>query len=404
VTEPLRPNWCLVLGFLVPFTVLGQIDPIKRELIQVGYNGSFEGHAPLAAYGFFYDNQPNFPQTNMTLRLAVAPVYLDSELGISHALGTNTDIGIGLAGGGFADSYEEIDQGTFEPDQSFTGHSGEISLSVYHLFNPGALIPLNGLVRGNYHYSAYVRDDKTAPDFELPPNHSTFHVRSGLRFGGREPTLLPSLAMELSVWYEGEFRMQDGGYGFSGDRTLEANSHLFWGEAYLAYTLPELKHTFSIGLTAGTSINADRLSAYRLGGLLPLASEFPLSLPGYYYQELSAEQFVLFGGNYILPLTKNQRWNLDFTGSSAYVDYLDGLEQPGHWNSGVGGGVLYRSSSLKLMVAYAYGIDAIRTHGRGANSIGIWMQIDLEHAKGYFTPTEPGLWRGFQRMFGLFSD
>jgi hypothetical protein len=183
-----------------------------------------------------------------------------------------------------------------------------------------------------------------------------------------------------------------------------ANAQLFWGEAYLAYTLPELKHTFSIGVTAGTSINADRLSAYRLGGLLPLASEFPLSLPGYYYQELSAEQFVLFGGNYILPLTKNQRWNLDFTGASAYVDYLDGLEQPGHWNSGVGGGVLYRSSSLKLMVAYAYGIDAIRTHGRGANSIGIWMQIDLEHAKGYFTPTEPGLWRGFQRMFGLFSD
>jgi hypothetical protein len=384
--------------------MLGQIDPVKRELIQLGYNGALEGHAPLAAYAFFYRNEPNFLQTNLTLRLAVAPVYLDSELGISHALGENTDIGIGIAGGGFADSYNEIDQGAYEPPQSFTGHGGEGSLSVYHLFNPGKLIPLNGLLRGTYRYTGYVADDTTASNFELPPNHGTFKVRTGLRWGGREPTLYPALAMELSIWYEGEFRSRDAGYGFSDDRRLEPRSHLFWCEAFLAYTLPELKHSFSVGLTAGTSMEADRFSAYRLGGLLPMASEFPLSLPGYFYQELSAEQFALFGGNYILPVDKSQHWNLDVTADTAYVDYLDGLSQPGHWNSGVGGGVLYKTSSLKAMVGYSYGIDAIRSHGRGANSVGVWLQIDLEHAKGYFKPSEPGLWRGFQRMFGLFND
>ena len=31
---------------------------MQRELIQVGYNASFEGHAPLAGYAFYYRNQP----------------------------------------------------------------------------------------------------------------------------------------------------------------------------------------------------------------------------------------------------------------------------------------------------------------------------------------------------------
>jgi hypothetical protein len=90
-------------GCLCPFTGTGQIDPVNRELIQIGYNASLEGHAPLSAYAFYYWNKPDYPSTNLTMRLAVAPTYLDSELGIRHALGENTDVGIGLAGGGFAD-------------------------------------------------------------------------------------------------------------------------------------------------------------------------------------------------------------------------------------------------------------------------------------------------------------
>jgi len=34
------------------------------------------------------------------LRLAVAPTYLDSELGFSHLLGENTDLASAVAGGG----------------------------------------------------------------------------------------------------------------------------------------------------------------------------------------------------------------------------------------------------------------------------------------------------------------
>jgi hypothetical protein len=397
-------RWLLLLllaGGLWASPVWAQIDPVKRDLIQVGYNTAFEGHAPLAAYGFYYRNQPDFLQTNLTLRLAIAPVYVDSELGILHALGEHTDVGIGFAGGGFADSYYEIDRGTYFPAESFDGYSGEFNTSIYHLFNPGALIPLNGMLRGIAHYSIYDENDDTAPNFQLPHNHGTFSVRTGLRWGGREPTLFPELAMELSIWYEGQFRTDPGTYGF-GDRKLEPQSHSFWSEALLAYTLPESKNAFFVSLTGGIVNEADRFSAFRLGGLLPLAAEFPLSLPGYYYQELSARRFFLAGANYIVPLDPSQHWSLTANASTALVDYLPGLEQPGDWNNGVGGGVIYRTSTWKIMAGYAYGFEAIRSHGRGANSIGILMQLDLEKAD-IIQSTKPGLWRGVQDMFSIFG-
>jgi hypothetical protein len=326
-------------------------------------------------------------------------------LGIQRALGDYTDLGIGLAGGGFADNYNDIDKGTFLPSQSFNGHGVEVNTSLYHLFNPGYRIPLNGLFRLIAHYSAYEPNNDTAPNFQVPENMTTFKVRTGLRWGGREPTLFPALAMELSIWYQGEFRTQSDSYGFSGDLSVSPQSHLFWAEAYLAYTLPELQHSFSVSLTAGTTIDADRFSAYRIGGFLPMISEFPLSIPGYYYQELSATSFVLLTGTYSFPLDKARHWHISVNGSAAYVDYLPGLEQPGHWNSGVGGGVFYTSATWRVMVGYGYGIDAIRSDGRGANSIGFLLQIDLAPAREAFFRTEPpGRWRGFQKLFNVFGS
>jgi hypothetical protein len=385
-----------------PLTLCAQIDPVNRELIQAGYNQPIEGHPPpLSGYGFYYWNQPGFLRTNLTLRLTVAPTYLDSELGISGVLDEHTDLGIHVAGGGFADTYDEIRQGIYRPQESFWGHDGEAGLALYHLFNPGQMIPLNGVLRGSAHYNVYEPNGDTAADFRLPGDHTTFSVRTGLRWGGREPTLFPPLAMELSAWYEGQFRTESGAYGSASEpRYLRPDSHLFWGEAFLGYTLPELKHSFSLGVTAGTSVDADRFSAYRLGGLLPLASEFPLSLPGYFNQELSARQFVVASGDYFLPLDHQQRWNLNATASSAVVGYLPGLEQPGAWNNGVGGGLLYRTSAVKIMLGYGYGIDAIRSHGRGADSIGFWMQFDLKQARQVLSEQgEHSLWRGLPVLF-----
>ena len=118
----------------------------------------------------------------------------------------------------------------------------------------------------------------------------------------------------------------------------------------MTYTLPKSQQNFSVRLTAGSSVNADHFSAYRLGGFLPLVSEFPLTLPGYFYQEISARQFVLLNVNYLVPLDKSQRWNLDANVSSAFVDYLPGEAQPGNWLNGVGGGILYRSPSDRFKI------------------------------------------------------
>ena len=393
----------LWLMWSAPLLASAQIDPVRRDLIQIGYNAAFEGHAPLAAYAYFYHNQPDFLRTNLTLRLAIAPTYLDSELGFVGGLGQNTDFALGLGGGGYADSYSEVRGGTYYPSESFDGHDPEMSASIYHLFNPGDEIPLNFILRGIAHYSLFAANDSTAPNFQLPPDHGMFSVRTGLRWGGVEPTLFPPLAMELSVWYQGEFRTKSGAYGFNVDRELEHQSHLFWAEAALSYTLPKSQQNFYVRLTAGTSVDADRFSAYRLGGFLPLIAEYPLSLPGYYFQEISARQFVLFNFNYLLPLDPKKCWNIDVSAASAFVDYLPGLDQPGNWLNGVGGGILYRSPSqrLKVIVNYAYGVDAIRSHGRGANSIGILLQLDLGGVHGpAFNPAHPGLWRGWQWLFG----
>ena len=359
----------------------GQIDVARRDLVELGYNAALEGHPPLAAYFFYYHNQPEFLRPDLTLRLAVAPTYLDTQLGVSGVLGEHTDLGIGVAGGGYSDNYREIQQGTFWPSQSFLGHSAQVSFSLYHLFNPEQRIPLYGLVCGLAHYSVFARDDRTADDFVLPQDGGTFSVRTGLRWGGREPKLLPPLAMELSVWYQGLFRTWSGTYGY-GDRAVQPASHLFWARAMVAYTLPECQQRVGFTITAGTSLSADRFSAYRLGGLLPLIAEFPLSLPGYYYQEISATDFVLISGNYRVPLDHRKRWNLIATASTSVVDYLPGLEQPGRWNTGVGGGLLYDWKAWRVMLGYSYGIDAIRSHGRGAQSLNFLLQFDLGKAMG----------------------
>lgn len=367
-------------GVLTSFVAMAQLDPEKRDLIQLGYNQPLQGVGPLGAYAFYYYNRPEFINTNMSLRLAVAPVYLDSELGFRGALGEHTDLGIGVAGGGFADSYYEMRQGKYYREESFDGHGGEVSASVYHLFNPGQQIPLNGIFRLSPNFNVYESNDKTSPNFTLPDDHMGLNCRTGLRWGGLEPVVHPDMAMELSTWYEGRFRDRSGGYGYANDREMEMMTHLFWARALLAYTLPESRQSFGVSMTLGTSVKEDRLSAYRLGGDLPLTSEFPLILPGYYYQEISARDFINLTGQYSIPIDPAKRFSFMTMGSLAFVDYTPGTAQPNSMNSGVGVGLEYKSRSgvWNIMASYGYGFQAIRGGERGGQSVGILCQINLE--------------------------
>jgi hypothetical protein len=273
----------------------------------------------------------------------------------------------------------------------------EGSASIYHLFNPGKRIPLNGVLRIKEHYSIYETDD-TSPDFVLPKDHSTVSLRAGLRLGGREPLLRPDMAMEQSVWYEGQYRTDSGAYGFDGDRYVNETSQLFWGRALFIYTFPNSRQRLEMTFNAGGSDQADRFSAYRLGGNTPMTSEFPLMIPGYFNGELSARNFACFNAQYAIPLDAGKRWSLNPMGSVATVDYLPALAQGDHFNSGVGIGVGYRSHSgvWEALASYGYGFEAIRDNGRGGQSIGILLQIDLEgrHPGG---PSQLDDFRGFMR-------
>ncbi len=412
MNSPLR--WLqLFLGILALTPAAGhaQVDPEKRQLFQLGYNQSLQGLGPIAAYAYYYLNVPDWPRAGQTLRLAVAPVYVDGELAFREALGPHTDLAFGAAGGGFADSHSEVRGGRFLKDESFNGHGGEVSTSVYHLFNPGAQIPLTGIVRAGFHHTQYDRSSRTAGAFALPADTSSLRLRTGLRWGGREPLVAPSVAMELSAWHEGEFRMNSGSYGLANDRTTEAQSHLFWARALFAYTVPEREDYFSVSVTGGTSLNADRMGGYKLGAALPLAAEFPLSLPGYYFQEITARQFVLLGGLYKLPLDARQRWSLTSFATTAVVDYVGGMGQPGDWHTGVGGGLGYASAdrALEITLGYAYGVDALRSGGRGAHTVGLIAQYDLEARRTRKKSADPEVGpeksRGLQRLFrGVFGD
>jgi hypothetical protein len=346
----------------------------------LGFCQSLHNDGPTAAYAFYYWNQPDVPATNMTLRLAIAPVYLDGELGFKGLLGENTDLGVGVFGGGFYNSYQEVRQGNYYRDESFDGHGGGAALSLYHLFNPGATVPLSGIVRGSMNYHAFNDTSDTADNFTLPDNQPFYTLRTGLRWGGKEPLLTPRLAAEFSVWYDLEYRPQHGTYGFSGGGwELNSVSHRFLGSARFLYTMPRSEHYVALGLTGGAVINADRFSAYRLGGALPFTSEFPLMLPGYFYEELSAENFGLLYGLYAIPLGPSKSWRIFAGAATAAVDYLDGLEQSGNWNSGVTGGFSFKSKNRRLeaVTAFGYGIDAIRSDGRGGYSVAFLLEYNF---------------------------
>src|SRR5450756_1940090 len=174
VREMIKPFAWLIL--FLPVAAFAQIDPVKHDLIQMGYNQPIEGQSPVSGYAYYYHNQPDFIRTNMTLRVALAPVYLDSELGFINGLGPHTDLAFGAAGGGFADSYNEIHGGSFIKEQSFEGHGGELSASVYHLFNPNDLIPLNLVFHSAAHYSTFNRNDSTSDAFVPPDDGMDFSL------------------------------------------------------------------------------------------------------------------------------------------------------------------------------------------------------------------------------------
>ena len=77
-----RLCWPLAILVLVTGVVNAQIDPISRSQLQIGYDQPVTGKGPQALYAYYYLNEPEFYATNLAMRVAVAPIYVDGELGI----------------------------------------------------------------------------------------------------------------------------------------------------------------------------------------------------------------------------------------------------------------------------------------------------------------------------------
>jgi len=114
--------------------------------------------------------------------------------------------------------------------------------------------------------------------------------------------------------------------------------------------------------------------------VLPLDSEFPLVLPGYYEGEFSARNFLLAGADYAVPLDRGNHWSLGVGAAVARIGFTPGLEAPHAWNSGIGASLGYapEAKAWKASLVYGHAFDAIRSGHRGADSITLLMEFDLE--------------------------
>jgi hypothetical protein len=360
-----------------------QIDPEHRSLLELGYDQPLTGNGPQGIYAYYYFNNPDFLNTNTALRLAVAPAYVDGEIGFKQLLSPTTDVGLGFNGGMFGANYYEVRQGDFIKNESFNGDGGGISLSVYQKLNPGMLIPVSVIARAGLRDATYTDTSDTAGNFTLPGNQITAFTRAGIRVAGKEPVLYPDLGLELSVWFERQWRLDSQSYGFSDDRSISPDVDLYWLYAGMNYAWTNSGQKVSFAFTAGGSTDADRFSAWRLGGVLPLVSEFPLTLPGYYYEELTATSFQHFYGGYDVPLDAAHRWDFRLEAATAHLEYLPGFEQRSSWQTGAGGGLSFapKNQSFEIILRYGYGFNAIRNDREGAQSVGLLFQYNFEKKK-----------------------
>jgi hypothetical protein len=364
--------------------LLAQLDPTPRSLLEAGYDQALVGSAPIAGYAYYHYNRPAFLRTNVTLRIVVAPGYVDGELGFQGLLSPQTDLGIGLNGGILAKSHFEVREGLYLKDQSFAGHGGGVSLRAYHRFNPEQPLPISLILQGGPEISTYSDGLQTEDRFEVPEDRLDGWARIGIRVAGREPVLFPELGLEASLWFERQWKTPAASFGYDNDRAVSSRTDLYWLYVGGSWKWVDSGIQARVALVGAGSMGADRLNAWRVGGMLPLAGEFPLILPGYFYEELSARRLVHLTGSLGIPISADRRWQLRLTGATARMEFIRGFEQAGEWSTGAGPGLMYtsRSESWRWVLSYGHGFQALRNGNRGGHSIGLLFQYNFSPAPG----------------------
>lgn len=390
-------------AFLVAAAVLlagaarAQIDPSRRLLLEAGYEDGLGNPGPSAPYAFLYLNRPGIAGRGSALRLAVAPVYADAELGIPGILGSRTDLGLGLSGGGFAFGHAEVRRGDEKPGEAFIGHGGGPSLSLYPRIAQLGPVPVNGVFRLSLNYLDYQRTSRTDASFQTPPDQWALAARAGVRVGGIEPGMDKGRALEASLWAETRVRDKPAAYGYNDDRTVARSVKLLWTRLQVSLPGP-LDTRVSGGLNAGTGGSIGRLSAYRLGGMATQTSEFPLVIPGYFTQEISARRFLHAWAHTAVPFRGSDRFFVDLSAAGASVAPVPGTDPGALRHVGFAAGVAFapKDRGLNALLAYGYSPTAYRGGGRGGHSLALSVEIDFlapaePRARGPFKTRQQGL-------------
>lgn len=380
-----------------------QMDPSKRLQLEGGFERGVGAPGPVAPYAYLYMNHPGVFGSSTTLRLALAPVYVDSELGLTEAM-PRTDVGLGISGGGYAFGQTEVYRGTDLRGESFMGHGGGPSLSFYPRLGKVGPVPINGVVRVGAAYANYERDSKTDAAFQLPPDEWTGFARFGIRAGGSPPGLNPGPAGEVSAWLERRDREHGGVYGINGDREARRRSHLYWTRGFVSLPLKN-GSLVAGGFSLGDGDGVDRFSAYRLGGMLTMNAEFPLIIPGYFSHEIAATSYAHVWAREGVPLDEQHRYVWSVFAAGAGVKPVRGTDPGGTYHGGVGValGFMPKRAALRGEFSYGYSPTALRGRRRGGHGVALTMELNF-NAPGLPSRARlPSTQEGLRWLLGPFN-
>ena len=373
-----------LVGLVLPLVLTAaparaQPDPEPRKYLEFGVEAPLKGNASVidSGYAFFLWNQPHFPETDQYLRVVLSPTYLLSELVVDHWPFGRHAVSFGLNGGGFRFGHQEFQHGSYQAEESFWGHGGEMPISYYAGTKLFDKLPLQGQIRVTPAFVVYQKSFDTDDRFVLPPDTGLLTGRVGLRLGGVPPELLPKLALEASAWYEATYRSNPGTFGLPEQpEHLESLTQRAWGRLAGVFT-PADGHTLDVTVTAGLSNDVDLLSSYRLGSALPFRSEFPLILHGYFVEEIFAKRFWLVNASYRFPAWPGSRnVTLRIAADMAGVEYIDGHKLPREHLRGVGADLSVAvTPRVTVVVGYGYGLDAPRNGGFGGHEASALVEL-----------------------------
>lgn len=355
-----------------------QIDDTKRFMLEGGNEDALGSPGPGSPYSFLYLNRPGAAGPGSALRIALAPVYADIELGLPGVFGSRTDLGLGFSGGGYAFGHSEVKRGDEKPGESFIGHGGGPSVSLYPRLGDIGSVPLNGVLRVSAVFTDFQRTARTDAGYEPPPDEWTGAARAGLRLGGVEPGLDHGQALEVSLWGESRLRDKPSSYGYNGDRFVRRTANLYW--ARMLVSLPAPGGTrFGGGLNAGSGAGLGRLSAYSLGGMQTQTSEFPLIIPGYFSHEISARNFVHAWAHTAFPIRGSRSYSLLLTAAGATLSATRGTGPGGARHLGFSAGIGYAPAlgPLHAELSYGYAPTALRGTRRGGHSLAFSAEFDF---------------------------